>query len=37
MRVDQTRQKRLLAEIDDLPGIARFDLVKFSDSGDSIA
>ena len=36
MRVDQSGQQRLLAKVDSFTGVARFDLIKFPDIGDSI-
>ena len=37
MGVDQTRQQRLFTKIDHGAGIARFDLVEFSNIGNSIS
>src|SRR5215475_9826720 len=37
MGVDQTRQQRLFTKIDHGTGIARFDLVEFSNIGNSIS
>ena len=37
MRVDQSRQQRLLAKIDRFTGVTRFDLVKFPNIDDSIS
>ncbi len=37
MRVNQPGQQRLFAEVDDLPGVARFDLVEISNIDDLIS
>src|SRR5204862_4178000 len=37
MRVNQPGHRRLLAKVDDFPGVARFDLVEISSTKDLIS